>query len=254
MFDYDAELSRYHARLLAAVDIEPDARVLDIGCGTGQTTRASARAATAGDALGIDISAPMLEHARRVSDLEGVTNVVFECGDAQVHPLPAKRFTVGLSRFGTMFFNDPFAAFANIAKALRPGARFVQLAWQESTRQEWAATVRQALTEGRSGPPSPVADGAFSLADPAKVDTILTAAGFLDVQLVEVREPVYYGADGEAALHAVRSLQMTSELLSDLDDASAERALDRLRAVLHARDTGGVWFDSCAWLVTARRR
>jgi len=254
MFDYDAELSRYHARLLAAVEIAPGDRVLDVGCGTGQTTRAAARLGAQGQCVGIDISAPMLERARQVSDLEGITNVAFECADAQVHRFPSERFTVGLSRFGTMFFTDPRAAFANIARALQPGAMFVQLVWQDRSRQDWDLTVRNALNDELGTPPTPVADGAFSLADPAKVDALMTDAGFIEVQLAEVREPVYYGADGARALDAVRSLRMTSELLSDLDGAAAERALSRLRAVLHAHDTGGVWFDSCAWLVTARRR
>ncbi|MGH3435720.1 MAG: class I SAM-dependent methyltransferase [Sciscionella sp.] len=254
MFDYDSELRRYHTRLLEAIDIDLDTRVLDIGCGTGQTIRAAARAASGGDALGIDISASMLTRARRLTNLQGLANARFELGDAQVHPLPAERFTIGLSRFGTMFFADPSAAFANIARALRPGARFAQLVWQDSGRQEWHAAVRQALTDERCAPSTPAGDTAFSLADREKVHAILTGAGFIDVQLVEVREPVYYGADAASALHAIRSLRMTSELLRDLDDASADRALSRLRTILDARDDDGVWFDSCAWLVTARRR
>ncbi|WP_205856845.1 class I SAM-dependent methyltransferase, partial [Phytoactinopolyspora endophytica] len=81
VFDYDAELVRYHARLMAALDIEPYARVLDVGCGAGQTTRAVARTAYAGDALGVDISAAMVARARQLSTAEGMTNVGFECGD-----------------------------------------------------------------------------------------------------------------------------------------------------------------------------
>ncbi|MDT5149066.1 MAG: hypothetical protein QOI01_799 [Mycobacterium sp.] len=253
MFDYDAELRHYHARLLEAVDIDVDARVLDIGCGTGQTTRSAAHAAPGGYALGIDISASMLARGRRLTNLEGLANARFELGDAQVHPLPAERFTTGLSRFGTMFFADPSAAFANIARALRPGARFVQLVWQDSSLQAWHTAVQLALTDEVGAPSTPVGDAAFSLADPAKVHAILSGAGFVDVQLAEVREPVYYGASAASALHSIRSLRMTSEMLGDQDDASTDRALSRLRTILDIRD-GGVWFDSCAWLVTARRR
>jgi SAM-dependent methyltransferase len=250
MFDYDAELRRYHARLMAAIDIGEDARVLDIGCGTGLTTRSAALAAPRGHALGVDISAAMLDRAR---DLTHLANARFELGDAQVHPLPAERFTTGLSRFGTMFFADPSAAFANIARALRPGARFVQLVWQDSSLQAWHTAVQLALTDEVGAPSTPVGDAAFSLADPAKVHAILSGAGFVDVQLAEVREPVYYGASAASALHSIRSLRMTSEMLGDQDDASTDRALSRLRTILDIRD-GGVWFDSCAWLVTARRR
>lgn len=253
MFDYDAELRRYHTRLLEAADIDPGARVLDVGCGTGQTTRVAGRAAPKGHALGIDICAPMLTQARHLTDLEGLTNVTFECGDVQVHPLPAGRFTAGISRFGTMFFADPSAAFANIAQSLRPDARFTQLVWQDSCRQEWHVAIRQALTDEPAALATP-AGQAFSMAEPAKVAAILTGAGFVDVQLVEVREPVYYGADGASALHAIRSLKMTERVLRDLDDTSANRALSRLRTLLDARNDNGVWFSSTAWLVTARRR
>ncbi len=255
VFDYDAELARYHARLLAAVDIDPPARVLDVGCGAGQTTRAVARAAFDGHAVGIDISAPMLAQARRRTSLDGLANATFEQGDAQVHPLPAQHFTVGLSRFGTMFFTDPGVAFANIAGSLRPGARFVQLVWQHSSCQEWSTVIHQALSDELGGEPStPDTEAAFSLADPATVHATLTGAGFVDVQLAEVREPVYYGADASSALDALHSLRVTSDLLRDRDPASAERALSRLRTMLDARDSGdGVWFDSAAWLVTATR-
>ena len=254
MFDYDAELRRYHTRLMEAADIDPDAQVLDIGCGAGQTTRAAARAASGGQALGIDISAPMLAQARRLSDLEGLPNVRYERGDAQVHPLPAERFTAGISRFGTMFFADPSAAFANIAQAMCPGARFTQLVWQHSSRQEWHVAIQQALTDEPGAPATPIGGGAFSMADSAKVDAILTGAGFVDVRLVPLREPVCYGADVASALHAIQSLGMTEQALRDLDDTFADRALSRLRTLLEARDDDGVWFDSNAWLVSARRR
>ena len=130
LFDYDAELSRYNVRLRAAADVRTADRVLDIGCGTGQTTRDAARAATSGSALGVDLSRPMVDRARLLSAQEGILNVNFELADAQVHPFAPKDFTVGLSRFGTMFFTDPVAAFTNIGRALRPGARLVQLVWQ----------------------------------------------------------------------------------------------------------------------------
>ncbi|MET0474758.1 MAG: methyltransferase domain-containing protein [Mycobacterium sp.] len=249
VFDYDAELRHYHARLLTAAGIEFDDRILDIGCGTGQTTRSAAHAAPGGHALGVDISDSMLARARRQTEQDGLANARFELGDAQIHPLPLAHFTIGLSRFGTMFFADPSAAFVNIARALRPGARFVQLVWQDGRRQAWHAAAQLAHTGEVRPPSTPVGHSAFSLADPEKVRAILSGAGFVDVQLVEVREPVFYGADLASALHAIRSLRRTT----DSDAASTDDVLGRLRTVADVREDG-VWFDSCAWLVTARRR
>jgi SAM-dependent methyltransferase len=255
LFDYDAELSRYNVRLRAAGDVRTADRVLDIGCGTGQTTREAARSATSGSAFGVDLSRPMLDRARQLSEEQGIPNVSFEVADAQVHPFAPRDFTVGLSRFGTMFFTDPVAAFTNIGRALRPGARLVQLVWQGYDRQEWTGAVRGALTGTESpGAPAGLTHAAFSLADKIVATGILTAAGFTAVEITGVHEPIYYGPDAASASDALSGLGMVDDLIADLDATERARALERLLAVLDAHDTGeGVWFDSRAWLVTALR-
>ena len=254
MFDYDAELSRYHARLRAAADVGASDRVLDIGCGAGQTTRDAARAASSGSALGVDLSRPMLDRARRLSEEEGVANVDFALADAQVHPFAPNDFTVGLSRFGTMFFTDPVAAFINIGRALRPGARLVQVVWQARERQEWSRAIWHALTGSDRPAPAGLTRAAFSLADPTVATGVLTAAGFGAVDVTEVNEPIYYGPDAVSAHDSLSELRMTEDLVADLDAADRARARERLLALLDAHDTGaGVWFDSRAWLITARR-
>jgi len=253
VFDYDAELIHYNARLRTAAEISADDHVLDIGCGAGQTTREAAASAHSGSALGVDISAPMVERARQLSAAEGFRNVTFDCADAQTHAFPSDRFTVGISRFGTMFFADPVAAFANIGSALRPGARLVQVVWQAADVQEWVGAIRQCLTgsrEVRAGSKP----GAFSLADPAVLTGVLTAAGFGSVDTTEIREPVYYGPDAAGAGDALDDLGMVENLVAELDATERVRARDRLLALLETHDTGdGVWFDSRAWLVAARR-
>lgn len=252
-FDYDAELRRYHARLLAAMGVVPDDHVLDIGCGAGLTTREAAAVAVTGSATGVDVSAEMVATARRLARQAGLPNVGFEQADAQTHPFAAEGFTLAISRFGTMFFADPAAAFANIARALRPGARLVQLVWQDKAHQEWDAVIGQALTAGRT-PPDSTARGPFSLADPATAEGLLSAAGFTDIEFDDVREPVYYGPDAEAAVDAALSLWLARDLLADLDRARSERALKRLLDEVAAHQSpDGVWFDSRAWIITARR-
>lgn len=251
---YDAELRRHNVHFRAAADVRPGDYVLDIGCGTGQTTREAARAAVNGRALGVDVSASMLERARRRAEAEGLHNVTFEHGDAQSHRFPSARFDLCISRFGTMFFADPVAAFTNVGRAMRPEARLVLLVWQDAARNEWFTAVRHALAG--STPPIPTLGDLepFSLADPTTTQRILTAAGFADAGFAAVHEPVYYGPDPDAAYDAVLGLRHASDLLASLDPATAEEALDRLRATLvpHHADSG-VHFDSRAWIVTARR-
>lgn len=250
---YDAELRLLDKHFRAAVDVRSRDRVLDLGCGTGQSARAAARVAVAGSVLGVDLSAPMLEQARQLTEDEGLPNVAYLQADAQVHPFPAQHFDLCISRFGTMFFSDPVTAFGNIGNALRPGARLVLLVWQAHDRNEWATAIRAAIT-GTTAPYAPTGPGPFSLADPSDMEDILTATGFVDVARTDVREPVYYGPNVEAAYDAVLSLSEPRNLLATLEPALVEAARQRLRATLSAHVTGdGVYFDARAWLVTARR-
>lgn len=252
LFDYDAELRPHNEHLRAAARVGPGDRVLDVGCGTGQTTREAARAAGSGSALGVDISAPMLERARRLSDDQGPANVTYQQADAQVHRFPPESFDLCISRFGTMFFADPVAAFTNIGHALRPEARLALLVWQGRDRNEWASAIRDSLTPETAPPTS--GPNAFSLADPAVTEDILTTAGFTDVGFTDVHEPVYYGPDTATAFDNVLRLLKFQDLLTGLAPATAERARTRLRTTLAAHNTGtGVYFDSRAWIVTARR-
>ena len=253
MVTYDSELRAYQERLRAASGIGPGDHVLDIGCGAGQSTRDAARAAAPGRALGVDVSAPMLERARRLATAEQLDNVTYEYGDAQVHPFDPGHFDVAISRFGTMFFSDPAAAFGNIAHALRVGGRLVVLVWQSHERNEWATAVDAALDA-----PAPPADtdDAFSLGDRAATARLLEGAGFRDVVFSDLREPVFYGRDVDAATDWVRGFQSTRDALASLTAPAAARALERLRATIAAHDSGddGVVFDSRAWLITAHRR
>jgi SAM-dependent methyltransferase len=249
---YDAELRRHNEVLRRACGVRPHDHVLDIGCGAGQTTRQAARAAPAGGALGVDVSAPAIEQARELARAAGLDNVTFEHADAQDHRFPQERFDLAISRFGTMFFDDPVAAFANIGRALRPAGRLAIMVWQAGERNEWDVAIRRSL----AGPEGPVAAGPdpFSLADPPTVKQILGAAGFTDIAFTEVDEPVYYGPDVTAALDWVRGFTCTSEVLTRLGPTAEARALRRLREALSAHlSDDGVWFDSRAWIITAHR-
>ncbi len=242
--------------LLDAAAIGSGDSVLDVGCGTGKSTRGAGRLAVSGSALGIDLSARMLERARSAADAEGLGNVRFEQADAQVHPFGAGAFDVAISSFGAMFFADPVAAFANIRRSLRPGGRLALLAWRELDRNEWLIAIRQALALGRDLPTPPVgAPGPFGLADRGQTEAILTEATFVDVDFVALDDPIVLGADADDAFAFVRDFGITRGLTHGLDDADTAAALDALHNTLvdHQTPTGhGVRFGASAWLVTAR--
>lgn len=250
---YDAELHAHQEHLRAAHRISPGSEVLDIGCGAGLTTREAARAAAPGRVLGVDVSERMLERARHATAAERLGNVLYQRGDAQTHQFAPGAFDVAISRFGTMFFADPAAAFANIATALRPSARVVLLVWQRRKDNEWAQAIDGALGDAAQ-PSSPGADP-FSLGDAEATARILERTGYDGMHFEDVREPVFYGRDIENALETVRGFQDTSAALAILDADETRRAVERLRAVLaaHYSDEHGVTFDSRSWLITARR-
>ena len=186
--DYDTELRRHHEVLRRACGIQSGDHVVDIGCGTGHTTRQAARTAAKGSALGVDVSAPAIERARALAQADHLHNVVFECADAQVYRFPHGRFDLAISRFGTMFFTDPAAAFTNIWRALRPDGRLVMMVWQAHDLNEWDVAIRQSLGgSDASTALDPAGPDPFSLADPTAVTEILETAGFADVAFTEVR-------------------------------------------------------------------
>ena len=250
---YEGSVRKYTAHLLDAAEIGGVWRVLDVGCGCGETTRDAARRAATGEALGIDLSARMVERARERSAQEGVANARFVQGDAQTYPFAERAYDAALSRFGAMFFEDPVAAFRNIYRAVRPEGRLVLLAWQELAQNEWLLVLRNTLAAGRDLPaPQAGTPGPFGLADPDGARRTLEAAGFKRIDIRGVREPVRLGADAADALRFARVLPLTERLLAGLDAATATRVLDDLQATLAAHETAeGVLLGSAAWLITA---
>jgi SAM-dependent methyltransferase len=187
---YERMLAPFTDHMLVAAAIERADRVVDIGCGTGSTTRAAGRVAVEGQALGVDLSTAMLRQAAHRAQEERLTNVRFEHGDAQVHRFAPGAGDVAVSRFGVMFFADPPAAFANIARGLRPGGRLVFVCWQNLTDNEWIVVFGGAAAQHVLPPlDDPTAPGMFSLAERDRIAGVLRAVAFTDVTIEAVAEP-----------------------------------------------------------------
>lgn len=251
---YEASGRHLRPRLRLGALVTSTSRVLDIGCGTGRATLDAARAATEGLAVGVDLSSRMLAYARDRARAEGVTNAEFLQTDAQVHPFEPAAFDLAISSFGAMFFHDPVAAFANVHRALAGGGRLALLAWRPLEENGWLMTIRAALALGRTLPAPPVgAPGPFGLADPSRVREVLAAAGFSDVDVAPVDEPIYLGRDAGDAWIFVRGQGIVRGLTGGLDERSKQQAIDNLRqAVEEAATPEGVLLPSAAWLITAR--
>ena len=253
---YDRASRRVWKRFVDAELVGRSDRVLDVGCGTGGPTRDIARVATDGEVTGIDLSTRMLELARRRSADEGLDNVTFVRGDAQVFPFEPHVLDVVMSSFGMMFFNDPVAAFTNVGGGLHPGGTLALLAWRALQENDWLMSLRDALAVGRELPvPPPDAPSPFALADPDRVRTILESAGFQDIDLEPIDEVVDLGADASDALAFATMMGVVEGLTHGLEPAQRAEAMSNLANLFHEHETpDGVLFASAAWLITARRR
>jgi SAM-dependent methyltransferase len=250
---YNATVAAFNDDFFRVAAIDADDRVLDIGCGTGQITLLAARQASRGHVVGIDISAPMLERARADAAEQGIANVRFEQGDAQVHPFPDAGFDVAISRGGVMFFGDMVAAFKNIRRGLRPGGRLAFMGPQGGTPDSDYARATAALKPLMRGP-SPAARGMGSLVDTARIHEVLGEAGFADVSLTGVKALMDYGRDAADAADFIISQGPVRFNLEGIDQAVVERTRERLRADLGAYETSeGVRIPGAVWLVSATR-
>lgn len=246
----------FNEPLLDAAGITGNHHVLDLGCGSGQTTRLAALKAPRGRALGLDLSGPMLAEARTGAEREGVANASFVQGDAQVYPFEEGSFDAAVSRYGVMFFADPVAAFGNVGRALRPGGRLAFVCPADATLNSWVAamaSLRDHLPVGDFGRPG--LPGMFSLAAPDRIREVLAAAGFIGISINQAQA---YGVWGNGAEDAAAFLLGTGpgrHLMEQADAATRSRArrtlTDHLRA--HEVADGTVRLLSTSWLVTADR-
>lgn|SRR5262245_35397371 len=255
---YDEINAEFGGQIVAALAARPGDRVLDVGCGNGALSLTIApQVAPGGHVLGLDLSGPMLEVARQRAHAVGLSNATFEHGDVQTYQLEAAAFDAMVSRFGVMFFDDPDAAFANIARSLRPGGRIVFTCWQDLLANEWlmvpagAALAHVPMPDlGAAGQPGP-----FSLADADRVRSILSRAGFANVSVDDLRCRMRMGSTLEDTVSFMQRTDMAAALMADATEEAAAAAWAAVREALAPyAGPDGVVLRGAAWLVTATRR
>lgn len=250
----DTQLQPMGAAVQAALALRPGERVIDVGCGCGQTTLALADAVGPdGLALGVDISEPMLGIAR--GRAAGRPNVRFEHADAQTQAFEAAAFDALHSRFGVMFFDDPTAAFANLRRALKPDGRLSFLCWRTPAENP-VMTAPMAAAQPYlppAEPPVPGAPGPFAFADPERVRAILGGAGFADIAIKPQDMPAG-GNTLEETLALSMRIGPLGRMLRENPQVDAETVVADVRKVLeaHLDAQGRVFMGSATWIVTAR--
>jgi SAM-dependent methyltransferase len=253
---FDSMLAPFGHRVLAAAVLQEGERVLDVGCGNGAISLEAARAVgPSGRVTSLDLSAPMLAVARKRAEEEGI-DVDFVQGDAQTASFD-RPFDVVISRFGVMFFDDPVSAFANLARATRPGGRLSFVCWREFLANEWVAVPSMAMVAHVGIPelPEPGAPGPFALADPERTRDLLDSTGWSEVTIEEHDDGMPMGRDPEDVLAFMLSDEMGRQLVEGKDPdavrAGTEATLEALRPYVTPE---GVVLRGASWLVTARNR
>jgi SAM-dependent methyltransferase len=239
-------------RLLAPSNGE---RVLDVGCGCGQTSMQLAeRVGAAGTVVGIDVSAPMLEVAQRRSIGYAASRLEFRQADAQVADLGSGIFDAVYSRFGVMFFADPVAAFANIRRSMKRGGRLGFVCWRALQDNEWMQVPLQAALPflPPSAPPDPVAPGPFAFADADRVRAILDEAGFGGVSIKAYDDSIGAGDLDETLELCLRVGPLGAALREHPDRKDSLSGAVRQALSMHS-SARGVRMRAAVWIVLARQ-
>jgi SAM-dependent methyltransferase len=241
---------------LKAAAAQRGERVIDIGCGCGDSSiELSRRVGETGSVLGIDVSRPMLDVARSRGALERMANLAFSDADASEAPLPVDTDLL-FSRFGVMFFSRPASAFGHLRASLRPGGRCVFVCWRAPRDNSWAMTPLGAARQAMGITPAPAdpnAPGPFAFADDRRVRAILSEAGFAAIDVQRFDAEVFLGATPHSAAENALRIGPTSRLVGETGTEHAPAilaAIERAFAPLAAAD-GHVSLKGSTWIVSA---
>jgi len=255
----EAMLTPVDEPLIRALNLDAPCSIADIGCGGGGTTLEILRRAPAGSVVhGFDLSPALIELARscKRSDERAIG---FEIADMATATAPEKPYDRLVSRFGTMFFDDPLAAFANLVRWLAPGGRFAFAVWGRPAENPWMTSVRQVVAEIIPLPTlDPEAPGPFRYAEADKLLILLDRAGYGQLDVGDWRGVLPIGGGlpaAEAANFALASFSSFGELLAEAGNEVLNAARKSLTARLsrHQRD-GAVWMDACVHIFTGAHR
>ena len=256
---YDRQLEPFTQALLGRAVPDADRVVLDVGCGSGATTLAAA--ASAERVVGVDLSQPLVELARRRAQAATITNAEFVIADAQTYDFAAGAFDRLISQFGLMFFDDPVRAFTNIRRALRAGGRGAFVSWQDLHANEWLTLIADAVSRHAELPEfggQARGPGMFALSEPDDITALLGAAGFDRVTCDSYTPTIVVGGGGslDDSIDFLLDNPMPRGLLGLVDPSARDDVLRTVRAELVDRYQEGVGLrlGAAAWVVSARVR
>ncbi len=252
-------LTLHSAKIFPTLPVKSGDKVLDAGCGFGDTAiELARRVGPTGSVLAVDCCDGFLEYGRRDAKAAGLTNVTFLEADVQTYPFkPVHDFC--FSRFGTQFFENPVAGLRNMRRSLKPGGIMTMIVWRGIKDNPWLGHAKDIVLRFLP-PPGENAQtcgpGPFSMADPEVVTKQLEIAGYKDIEFERVDAQVFVGKDVDDAAAFQLAIGPAGEVYREagkLAEARHEEIAGALKAELKKYlGTNGVMMDSSSWKVTAR--
>ena len=256
--EMDIMLNPLGERVIQGLDLKEETKILDIGCGCGATTLEIAKLVNQGEVIGVDISEPMLERATQTASDMALTNISYQVKDVQVDEMPNKYFDIAFSRFGVMFFEDPFEAFNNINHSLKDNGQLSFVCWQHASLNPWQSLSIQVIKEFLDLPaPPPKSPGPFAFEDKSYIEEILNASGFRDIEIKDNQEDIvmFSGKSIREACEDYLTINpVVTEMLKNSPSELREEILEALIGKFsnyHKDD--GLLFPSATWIVTAKK-
>ena len=253
-------LTHHSAAIFPKLPVKEGDRVLDVGCGFGDTAQELARiVGPEGEVIGIDCCDAFLDIAREELARTDLGNVRFMRGDAEI-ALPDEAVDFVFARFGTMFFANPVAGLRNMRKALRPGGTMTHIVWRQRADNPWLSMARDVVLEFLPPPGEDArtcGPGPFSMSDEATVRKMMEIAGYEDITFERVDAPVLIGRNVSDAIDFQLAIGPAGEVYREAGPA-AEARRGEIEAALAAaidrqkREADGIVMDSSSWVISGR--
>ena len=252
-------LTRHSEAIFPSLPVRQGDRVLDVGCGFGDTAiKLADLVGPQGEVVGIDCCDTFLDYARKDIEARGLSNVKLVRGDAEI-ALPENQFDFAFSRFGTMFFANPVAGLRNMRKSLRPGGRMVHIVWRGRADNPWLSMAKDIVLEFLP-PPGDDAQtcgpGPFSMSDEETVRGMMKAAGYSDIEFTRVDAPVVIGANVSDAIDFQLALGPAGEVFREAGKVAEARRGEIEAALAEAIEeqktsSQGIVMPSSSWVISA---
>jgi ubiquinone/menaquinone biosynthesis C-methylase UbiE len=251
-------LTHHSEAIFPTLDVKEGDRVLDIGCGFGDTAlKLAHKVGPKGHVTGLDCCEAFMDYGRNQAADENVSNLSFVNGDALVYPFEAE-YDFVFSRFGTMFFSNPVAALRNMRKALKPGGVVTHIVWRSRDDNPWLSMAKEVVLKFLP-PPGEDAQtcgpGPFSMANQEMVAGMMKSAGFVDIKFERVDVPVRVGRTVEDAMGFQLAIGPAGEVFREAGQ-EAEDKREQIEAALadainaQKSDADGIVMDSSSWVIS----